>query len=246
MASDIDTEKADRPQDARSLWAARVRGWRGRMAGSRLGALILALMKRKLDWSLLRQAMDTTAKLSAFVIFILVGARVFSLTFYGVNGHVWVEHLLTSLPGGQVGFLVFINVLIFLLAFGSAILPMASHIRASTVIGVLLAVAGTIELAAVERHRALDRRALARHVDQQIGMSGMVHLVGEHAELGRDAVELRRDHHAQHVLRVRQHRIEEMHLVARGADQQRDARRPAAREGVGEFAKAPEPRGALR
>jgi hypothetical protein len=61
--------------------------------------------------------MDTTAKLSTFVVFILVGARVFSLTFYGVNGHVWVEHLLTSLPGGQVGFLVVVNLLIFVLAF---------------------------------------------------------------------------------------------------------------------------------
>ena len=50
-------------------------------------------------------------------MFILVGARVFSLTFYGVSGHVWVEHLLTSLPGGQTGFLIFVNILIFLLAF---------------------------------------------------------------------------------------------------------------------------------
>ena len=61
--------------------------------------------------------MDTTAKLSTFVVFILVGARVFSLTFYGVNGHVWVEHLLTSLPGGQLGFLIVVNILIFVLAF---------------------------------------------------------------------------------------------------------------------------------
>ena len=51
------------------------------------------------------------------MIFILIGARVFSLTFYGVNGHVWVEHLLTSLPGGQIGFLVFVNALVFILAF---------------------------------------------------------------------------------------------------------------------------------
>ena len=51
------------------------------------------------------------------MVFILVGARVFSLTFYGVNGHVWVEHLLTSLPGGQVGFLVFVNAFVFVLAF---------------------------------------------------------------------------------------------------------------------------------
>ena len=50
-------------------------------------------------------------------MFILVGARVFSLTFYGVNGHVWVEHLLTGLPGGQVGFLIVVNLLIFFLAF---------------------------------------------------------------------------------------------------------------------------------
>src|SRR5262249_29215969 len=58
-----------------------------------------------------------TAKLSAFVVFILIGARVFSLTFYGVDGHRWVEELLVSLPGGQVGFLVFVNVFVFLLAF---------------------------------------------------------------------------------------------------------------------------------
>src|SRR6202008_407610 len=81
------------------------------------GALIMALARRRLSWSLLKQAMNTTAKLSTFVVFILIGARVFSLTFYGVNGHVWVEHLLTSLPGGQLGFLIVVNILIFLLAF---------------------------------------------------------------------------------------------------------------------------------
>ena len=81
------------------------------------GALLLGAMKRRLSWDLIRQATEATAKLSAFVVFILVGARVFSLTFYGVNGHVWVEHLLTSLPGGQFGFLVFVNLLVFFLAF---------------------------------------------------------------------------------------------------------------------------------
>jgi TRAP-type mannitol/chloroaromatic compound transport system permease large subunit len=88
------------------------------------GAILLAIFKRWLDrnpnrfnLTLLRSAVESTAKLSAFVVFILVGARIFSLTFYGVNGHVWVEHLLTSLPGGQTGFLIFINVLVFLLAF---------------------------------------------------------------------------------------------------------------------------------
>lgn len=81
------------------------------------GALLLALAKRRLTLPLLKQAMDSTAKLSCFVVFILIGARVFSLTFYGVNGHTWVEHLLTSVPGGQTGFLIVVNVLVFLLAF---------------------------------------------------------------------------------------------------------------------------------
>lgn len=81
------------------------------------GALLLALFKRRLSLDVLKQALDATAKLSAFVIFILIGARVFSLTFYGVDGHKWVEELLLALPGGQMGFLVVVNVLIFLLAF---------------------------------------------------------------------------------------------------------------------------------
>ncbi len=81
------------------------------------GALLLALAKRRLTFDLMKQAMDVTAKLSCFVVFILIGARVFSLTFYGVNGQIWVEHLLTSLPGGQLGFLIFVNFLVFFLAF---------------------------------------------------------------------------------------------------------------------------------
>jgi TRAP-type mannitol/chloroaromatic compound transport system permease large subunit len=81
------------------------------------GAIILAFAKKRLSFDLLRQATESTAKLSAFVVFILVGARVFSLTFYGVDGHKWVEELLVSLPGGTVGFLVIVNILIFVLAF---------------------------------------------------------------------------------------------------------------------------------
>jgi tripartite ATP-independent transporter DctM subunit len=81
------------------------------------GALILGAMKRRLSWDLIRQATESTAKLSAFVVFILLGARVFSLTFYGVSGHIWVENLLTSLPGGQFGFLIFVNAFVFVLAF---------------------------------------------------------------------------------------------------------------------------------
>jgi tripartite ATP-independent transporter DctM subunit len=81
------------------------------------GALILGAMKRRLTWDLIRQAVESTAKLSAFVVFILLGARVFSLTFYGVSGHIWVENMLTSLPGGQFGFLIFVNAFVFVLAF---------------------------------------------------------------------------------------------------------------------------------
>jgi TRAP-type mannitol/chloroaromatic compound transport system permease large subunit len=82
-----------------------------------VGALVLAIAKRRLSFSLLRQALDSTTKLSAFVMFILIGARVFSLTFYGVNGHLWVEHLLLAVPGGELGFLIVVNILVFLLAF---------------------------------------------------------------------------------------------------------------------------------
>jgi TRAP-type mannitol/chloroaromatic compound transport system permease large subunit len=81
------------------------------------GALILGALKRRLTWDLVRQATESTAKLAAFVIFILIGARVFSLTFYGVSGHIWVESMLTSLPGGQIGFLLFVNAFVFVLAF---------------------------------------------------------------------------------------------------------------------------------
>ncbi|HZZ93177.1 MAG TPA: TRAP transporter large permease subunit, partial [Usitatibacter sp.] len=94
-------------------WATPTEG--GAMGAT--GALVMALARRRLSLKLLRQGMDTTAKLSTFVVFILIGARVFSLTFYGVNGHVWVEHLLTSLPGGQLGFLIVVNLIIFFLAF---------------------------------------------------------------------------------------------------------------------------------
>jgi TRAP-type mannitol/chloroaromatic compound transport system permease large subunit len=82
-----------------------------------VGALVLAGAKRRLSLDVVRSALASTTRLSAFVMFILLGARVFSLTFYGVNGHLWVEHLLTSLPGGELGFLLVISLLVFLLAF---------------------------------------------------------------------------------------------------------------------------------
>ncbi len=82
-----------------------------------VGALVMAMSRRRLTWSLLKQAMDATAKLSTFVIFILIGATIFNLAFQGVDGNKWVEHLLSDLPGGQLGFLVVVNILVFVLAF---------------------------------------------------------------------------------------------------------------------------------
>ncbi|WP_322996116.1 TRAP transporter large permease subunit [Castellaniella sp.] len=82
-----------------------------------VGALIMAISKRRLNFKLLCQAMDTTTTLTCFVVFILIGSSVFSLTFRGVNGDLWVEHLLTGLPGGEMGFLIVISLLTFFLAF---------------------------------------------------------------------------------------------------------------------------------
>ena len=81
------------------------------------GALVMALGRKRIDMKLLRQAMDSTMKLSCFVIFILVGSTVFSLSFQAVDGSKWVEHLLGGLPGGATGFLIVVNILIFVLAF---------------------------------------------------------------------------------------------------------------------------------
>ncbi|MFA5663067.1 TRAP transporter large permease subunit [Castellaniella sp.] len=82
-----------------------------------VGALVMALIKRRLNLQLLRQAMDTTTTLTCFVVFILIGSSVFSLTFRGVDGDLWVEHLLTSLAGGDMGFLIVVSILTFCLAF---------------------------------------------------------------------------------------------------------------------------------
>ena len=81
------------------------------------GAMLLAILKGRLKMDLMQQAMESTAKLSSFVLFILIGATVFGLVFRGVNGDLWVEHLMTSLPGGQLGFLIVVNILFFVLAF---------------------------------------------------------------------------------------------------------------------------------
>ena len=82
-----------------------------------MGAFIMAMARKRLSMRLLKQALNTTTKLSCFVVFILIGSTIFSLVFQGVDGPKWVEHLLTGLPGGQLGFLIVVNLQIFFLAF---------------------------------------------------------------------------------------------------------------------------------
>jgi TRAP-type mannitol/chloroaromatic compound transport system permease large subunit len=79
------------------------------------GALFLSLAKRRLDGKQLFQALDSTAKLCTFVMFILIGARVFALTFYGISGDVWVKELMLALPGGETGFLIVVTIIVFIL-----------------------------------------------------------------------------------------------------------------------------------
>jgi len=82
-----------------------------------VGAFILAGMHKRLTIPLLKEAMTGTMRITAMVVFILIGSRVFSLVFQGVDGAKWIEHMLSSLPGGQVGFLIVVNIFVFFLAF---------------------------------------------------------------------------------------------------------------------------------
>ncbi len=80
-----------------------------------VGALIMALARKRLDLPLLKLALVNTTRLATFVMFILIGATVFSFTFNAADGHIWVEHLFDDLPGGALGFLIVVNMLVFLL-----------------------------------------------------------------------------------------------------------------------------------
>ena len=82
-----------------------------------VGAFILAGLHKRLTWDLIKEALVSTMRLTAMVVFILIGSRVFSLVFQGVDGAIWIEHMLSGLPGGQIGFLIAVNIFIFFLAF---------------------------------------------------------------------------------------------------------------------------------
>ena len=68
---------------------------------------------RNLIW----QASQNTMRITAMVLFILIGSTIFVLVFRGVDGDPFIEHLLSHLPGGATGFLIFVNVFVFFLAF---------------------------------------------------------------------------------------------------------------------------------
>jgi TRAP-type mannitol/chloroaromatic compound transport system permease large subunit len=80
-----------------------------------MGALVMAVSRKRLNFGLLKQALDGTAKLATFVLFILIGSTVFSFTFNAADGHIWVEHLFKDMPGGALGFLIVVNILVFIL-----------------------------------------------------------------------------------------------------------------------------------
>ncbi|MGV3550130.1 TRAP transporter large permease [Rhizobium sp.] len=82
-----------------------------------VGAMVLAAINRRFTWPLIRQGMESTMRITAMVVFILIGSTVFSLVFQGMDGGRWIEHLLSGLPGGVIGFLIFVNIFIFILAF---------------------------------------------------------------------------------------------------------------------------------
>ena len=82
-----------------------------------VGAFILAAIHRRLSWPVIKEGMTGTMRITAMVVFILIGSRVFSLVFQGVDGGLWIEHMLSGLPGGQTGFLIVVNIFVFFLAF---------------------------------------------------------------------------------------------------------------------------------
>ncbi len=82
-----------------------------------VGAMVLAGLNRRLSWKALFDTMDHTTRLTSMVMFLLIGSTAFSLVFRGFYGDVWIEQLLTNLPGGKIGLLVVANLVIFILGF---------------------------------------------------------------------------------------------------------------------------------
>jgi tripartite ATP-independent transporter DctM subunit len=82
-----------------------------------VGAAVLAGLNRTLKMSVIRDAAETTTRLTIMVVFLLIGSTAFALVFRGLDGDIWIADLLTGLPGGWLGFLLVVNLLVFLLGF---------------------------------------------------------------------------------------------------------------------------------
>jgi tripartite ATP-independent transporter DctM subunit len=82
-----------------------------------VGAMVLAMMNRSLSYGALRDAMEETSRLTIMVVFLLIGSTAFALVFRGFDGDLWIEGLLTGIPGGALGFLLVVNLVVFLLGF---------------------------------------------------------------------------------------------------------------------------------
>ncbi len=82
-----------------------------------VGSLALAWARGRLNSKMLRGALDSTTRLASFVMFILIGSTVFALVFRAVDGDLWVERLFSLVPGGVWGFIIVVNLLIFVLGF---------------------------------------------------------------------------------------------------------------------------------
>jgi tripartite ATP-independent transporter DctM subunit len=82
-----------------------------------VGAMLLAAANGRMTREALHGAIDETTKLTSMVVFLLVGSTAFTLVFRGLYGDIWIEDLLTNLPGGRIGLLVVANVVVFVLGF---------------------------------------------------------------------------------------------------------------------------------
>ena len=82
-----------------------------------VGAMVLAALNRQLNWRTLRSAMEETSRLTIMVVFLLIGSTLFALVFRGFDGDIWIEHVLTGIPGGALGYLIVVNLMVFILGF---------------------------------------------------------------------------------------------------------------------------------
>jgi len=82
-----------------------------------VGAMVLAGINRSISMDALKRAMEETSRLTIMVVFLLIGSGVFALVFRGFDGDLWIEGMLTGIPGGALGFLVVVNLVVFCLGF---------------------------------------------------------------------------------------------------------------------------------